>query len=105
MADSAAFDLACEYLEGATGLDRPAARGTVRLALKEAGLDPESVSASQMAVVSEKVLPAELRALRISDVDGHCNALRARLKRLAGGEAGAGGASPEAVFERLAGEA
>lgn len=99
MADSAAFTLVCEHLERATGLDRPAARGTVRLALKEAGLDAETVTPAQMAVVTEKVLPAELAALRIADVDGHCQTLRGRLKRLL--PDGAGEASPEAVFERL----
>jgi hypothetical protein len=101
MGDSTAFDIACSYLERSTGLERPAARGTVRLALKEAGLDPDTVTADQLAVVTEKVLPAELRALRISDVEGHCQSLRAHLKRLAqaGAEPAAG---PEAVFERLA---
>jgi len=100
MAESPAFILVCEHLERATGLDRPAARGTVRLALKEAGLEPEAVTPQQMAVVTEKILPAELRALRIQDVDGQCQALRARLKRLGTGEGN--GSSPEAVFERLA---
>lgn len=101
MGESKAFDIACSYLERATGLERPAARGTVRLALKEAGLDPDTVTSEQLAVVTEKVLPAELRALRISDVDGHCQSLRAHLKRLGGGAAEAA-AGPEAVFERLA---
>ena len=101
MADSASFTTVCDHLQRATGLERPAARGTVRLALKEAGLDPETVTAEQMAVVTEKVLPAELEALRISDVDGHCRAIRGRLKRLGTTEGGADN-SPEAVFERLA---
>jgi hypothetical protein len=102
MGESKAFDIACSYLERSTGLERPAARGTVRLALKEAGLDPETVTADQLAVVTEKLLPAELRALRISDVDGHCHSLRAHLRRLDEGNAGAAAAGPEAVFERLA---
>ena len=43
MTDAPAFTLVCEHLERATGLDRPAARGTVRLALKEAGLDVSAI--------------------------------------------------------------
>ena len=101
MAESEAFTLVCEHLERATGLARPAARGTVRLALKEAGLDAETVTPAQMAVVTEKVLPAELGALRIADVEGHCQTLRGRLKRMVSEPSGAGEASPEAVFERM----
>jgi hypothetical protein len=101
MAETEAFTIVCDHLERATGLERPAARGTVRLALKEAGLSPESVTAQQMAVVTEKVLPKELSALRIADVEGHCQAIRGRLRRAGAGGDG-GQASPEAVFERLA---
>jgi hypothetical protein len=98
--DAPAFALVCSHLETTTGLDRPAARGTVRLALKEAGLDAETVSPAQMSVVVQKLLPRELRSLRISDVEGHCTALLARLKRLAMGDA-TGGDGPQAVFQRL----
>lgn len=101
MADSEAFTIVCDHLERATGLERPAARGTVRLALKEAGLEPASVTPAQMAVVTERVLPKELESLRIADIDGHCQAIRGRLQRAGPAEA-AEGASPEAVFERLA---
>lgn len=102
MAEAEAFTIVCDHLERATGLERLAARGTVRLSLKEAGLSPDSVTPEQMAVVTEKILPNELRALRIADVDGHCQAIRGRLKRASGGGGDANGASPEAVFERLA---
>jgi hypothetical protein len=102
MAEAEAFTIVCDHLERATGLERPAARGTVRLALKEAGLSPESVTPAQMAVVTEKILPNELRALRIADVEGHCQSIRGRLRRASDSGKGADGASPEAVFERLA---
>ena len=101
MAEAQAFMVVCDHLERATSLERPAARGTVRLALKEAGLDAETITPDQMSIVTEKVLPAELQALRIADVDGHCQSIRARLKRLQRGDARA---TPEAVFERLAGD-
>ena len=82
MSETTAFALVCEHLERATRLDRAAARGTVRLALREAGLDPAHVSPRQMKVVVETRLPAELRSLRIGDVEGHTTALVGRLRRL-----------------------
>jgi len=101
MPDSPAFALVCDHLERATSLARPAARGTVRLALREAGFDPDSVTPAQMMVVIEKVLPAELRALHIGDVDGHCSSIRGRLRRLQTGVQPGDPQSPEAVFARL----
>ena len=47
MADSPAFDCVCEKLEEAPPRDRLQARGTVRLALKQAGLDARSVTPDQ----------------------------------------------------------
>lgn len=72
MADSPVFDRTCDELERRTELDRLAARGTVRLALKEAGLDVASVDARQMGVVLEKVLPAELERRGIARSSGVC---------------------------------
>ncbi len=100
MADARAFDLVCDHLERETALERPAARGTVRLALKEAGFDPENVTPAQMAVVAERVLPAELAALRIENVDSLCADVRSHLDNLPPDE-GASSASPEAVFHRI----
>lgn len=100
--ESEAFTLVCEHLIRTTGLDPPAARGTVRLALREAGLDAARVSAGQMRVVVSKLLPVELRSLRIADVEGHCHALEGRLARLQKG-ADSGGDTPERVFERIGG--
>ena len=48
MADSNAFTTLCEKLEQSSTLDRLEARGTVRLSLKQAGLEAASVSASQL---------------------------------------------------------
>lgn len=98
MAVSEAFDFVCAQLEEHTSLDRLAARGTVRLALKNAGLEPSSVSPDQMAVVVEKVLPEELTA---RGVDGAiCSTLVQGLKRLAPGTSPE---TPDAVFKRLGG--
>jgi hypothetical protein len=72
MATSPAFDRTCDELERRTTLDRLAARGTVRLGLKSAGLDAASVNAAQMGVVLRRVLPAELAARGVTDVESVC---------------------------------
>jgi DNA-directed RNA polymerase subunit beta' len=60
MPDSTAFEYACTELEAQTALDRLASRGTIRIALKQAGLEARSVAPEQLAVVVQKILPAEL---------------------------------------------
>jgi len=100
MADSAAFELACEVLERDTRFDRLEARGTVRLALKAAGLDSRSVTAEQMAVVVANLLPRELESRGVENADQVCAALAAELATL---EASDAAETPEAVFARLGG--
>lgn len=75
MADSPVFEHACVELERRTGLDRLAARGTVRIALKGAGLDVASVNAAQMGVVLRRVLPSELATRGIEDGAAVCEAI------------------------------
>jgi hypothetical protein len=101
MADSAAFDWLCSQLEERTSLDRLEARGTVRLALRGAGLDPRSVTSGQMRVVIEKVMKDELTARGVEDVDGVCSSLATGLASQ-NFEAGASD-TPDAVFSRLGG--
>ena len=98
MADSQAFDWVCDALEQATSLDKLQARGTVRLALKSAGLEPQSVSAAQLRVILEKRMPAELKGRGCEDPDGVCARIAARL---ASTSFSATGDSPEAIFARL----
>lgn len=98
MSDAPAFEHVCEEIEARTALDRLQARGTVRLALKEAGLDPGSVSPVQLAVVLQRVLPAALGARGVQDAASLCDALRTSLRGIAAGPATD---TPEAVFARL----
>lgn len=100
MADSAVFECVCEVLERSTSLDRLESRGTVRLALKQAGLEARTVTTSQMTVVLEKVLPGELASRGIGDVDA---LLAQAVSALAAIESGAQHDSPESVFARLGG--
>lgn len=100
MADSAAFELICTTLERRTELDRLQARGTVRLALREAGLDARAATVEQMRVVVDRVLPRELEARGVADADGLCADLVVGLDDVVD-EAPA--ETPETVFQRLGG--
>ena len=101
MADAAAFDWVCTELEEKTSLDRLEARGTVRIALKEAGLDSRSLTPDQMKVVLEKVLPKELQSRGVEDAFELCSGLASGVVSLAAG--GSAVETPEEVFRRLAG--
>ncbi len=99
MADESTFDFLCDELERTSSLDRLEARGTVRIAVKQAGLDPHSASPQELAVVVERVLPEELAARGIEDSDSLCSALA---KQVATREAeDESRETPEAIFARL----
>jgi hypothetical protein len=101
MADSAAFEWTCTELEQISSLDRLEARGTVRLALKQSGLEARNVSPDQMKVVLEKVLPGELETRGIDGAAGLCSSL---LPGLAAVVADATpGEMPDEIFRRLGG--
>jgi hypothetical protein len=100
MPDLTAFEHACESLERLTQLSRLEARGTMRIALKEAGLEPGTVKAAELGVVARKVLPNELAARGIADAESICERLRSDL---AGIQDSASADTPEAVFARLGG--
>lgn len=96
------FEFVAARLEDATSLDKLEARGTLRIALKDAGLDPRSVSAEQMSVMLLRAMPTELTARGIESADEVCRGLASGLKSFHG--AGAPSAeSPEDVFRRLGG--
>ena len=101
MAETRPFTHVCETLEARTGLGRLEVRGTVRLALKKAGLDAASVTLREMAVLVDKVLPAELRARGVDAPETVCSELRSSLSSLPQDRAAR--ETPESVFDRLAG--
>jgi hypothetical protein len=103
MAHETPFDFVCGQIERATELSTLEARGTVRLALKAAGMDPKSVGASQMRVVLEKVMPGELKNRGCPDPERICSDIT---KLLASRDfASPAGDSPETIFARLGGNA
>ncbi len=75
MAESYAFDWVSNELEARTSLSRLEARGTVRLVLKNVGLDPESVKVHQMVVIVLRLLPSALAKRRVEDAERLCQVL------------------------------
>jgi hypothetical protein len=103
MADSAAFAWVCDQLQRATPLSEIEVRGTVRLALKQAGLDARSVSGAEMSVLLTKVMPVELQQRAVDNAARVCEDLATRIKGERFAEAGPDPKSVEAVFRRLGG--
>jgi hypothetical protein len=102
MPDSTVFEAVCDGLERATSLGRLEVRGTVRIALKNAGLDPRTVRGDEMAVVLQKLMPGELQSRGVADGDKVCQAIS---RGLGGVASRAAEESPEDIFRRLGGGA
>lgn len=102
MAGSQAFEWLCEAIEAGTSLERLEARGTVRIALKEAGLEARTATPAELAVVVAKILPRELRQRGVGDADSVCSRLTAGLRNLDAGSQVQD--TPDAIFRRLGGE-
>jgi hypothetical protein len=100
--DATLFDLAAERLEHHTGFDRLEARGTLRIALKAAGLAPNNMTGAQLQVVFEKVMPGELDSRGVSDARDVCAAVLADLARAGGAAADAAATNTDDIFRRLA---
>lgn len=99
---SEVFEQTCTELQQATSFDSLSARGTVRLALKSAGLDPREVTTAQMIVVVKRILPAELKARGVKDADDISSVIASRIVGIASATADKG-SSVEDVFRRLGG--
>jgi hypothetical protein len=99
MSTSAAFDRVAGRLSEWTPLDALAARGTVRILLKEAGLDAAGVTPQQMATATKKLLPEALRSRGVPDADAVTTRIVSDLAGLEDDTAGKD--TPERVFERL----
>jgi hypothetical protein len=97
------FDFVADELERRTDLATLEARGTVRLALKEAGLDARSVTVEQMVVMLRKVMPTEMRSRGVDQPEAVCGAVVKALQAAHPSTGSAGDSeSPEAIFRRLA---
>ena len=101
MGDATLFDAVADTLQARAAMDALAARGTLRIALKSAGLDAKAVSLAQLLVVIERVLPGELESRGVQDVREVCAALADVARAAASAGGGAAAASPEDVFRRI----
>ena len=95
------FDFAAERLEHHTGFSRIESRGTLRLALKSAGLEPKSVSLDELRVVFEKLMPGELETRGVSDADAICSAVIGDVAESPAASEADRSANPDDVFRRL----
>jgi len=95
------FDLAAEKLERTTDMDRLTARGTLRIALKEAGLDAHKLTLPQLRAVFERLMPKELDARGVSDAAATCETAMNEIARFADAIDFASSVSPDDVFKRL----
>ncbi len=97
------FDVAAENLERATDMDRLAARGTLRIAVKEAGLDPHTLTVPQLRAIFEKLMPRQLEAQGVSNAAAASQAMMSEIAGSAEEIDIASSASPDDVFKRLGG--
>lgn len=95
------FDFAAERLEHATSLDRLQARGTLRIALKQAGLEPASLTLDQLRVVLERILPGELDTRGVAGAADTCNAILQQASDSPRAAEWQGSGSVDEIFRRL----
>ncbi|MCH7599558.1 MAG: hypothetical protein IH881_06125 [Myxococcales bacterium] len=96
------FDHAADQLESNTPLSRLEARGTLRIALKDAGLDVNNLTLNELSAVFEKLMPAELEARGIDCAATTCTAVMAEITRTADTST-APIQNSDSVFRRLGG--
>ena len=97
------FDVAAERLEAGAKMERLAARGTLRLAVKEAGLDAQNLTLPQLRAVFQKLMPKELEARGVSDAEATCRAMMDQIARSADANDIASPTLPDEIFKRLGG--
>jgi hypothetical protein len=97
------FDIAAERLEESADMDRLAARGTLRIALKEAGLDAQNLTTPQLRAVFEKLMPKELEARGVTDAAATCKAVVDDIVSAADSAELKASSSPDEIFKRLGG--
>lgn len=95
------FEVATALLEEKTDFDRLEARGTVRLALKGAGLDSKHLTYHQLEVVFQKVMPGELEKRGITDAHEVCASVIEAVSQTDDLDTGK---SSDDVFSRLGGD-
>lgn len=96
------FSFVADQLEEHTPLDRLEARGTLRIALKDSGLDPRTTTQKQFCVVLESVVPGELESRGVAEAQAICAALIEKIQNEPADRWEASHNVDE-IFDRLAG--
>ena len=100
--ETSLFDFAAQKLEQHTGFSQLEARGTLRIAVKAAGLDPKSLSVDELRVVFEKLMPGELEQRGVGEAQSACAAVMRELENAPIAEGDSTSNNPDDVFRRLA---
>jgi hypothetical protein len=74
------FSFVANEIEQCTPLDRLESRGTLRIVLKDSGLDPKTVTRKQFGVILESVAPGELENRGVAEAQAICAALIQKLE-------------------------
>jgi hypothetical protein len=74
------FDWLCNQVSQRCGLDIVPSRGTLRLTLKAAGLEPRTLNKEQARAVLERLLPRELELRGIPDAASRCAEISVALR-------------------------
>ena len=96
------FGFIADQLEQCTLLDRLESRGTLRIALKNSGLEPKTVTQKQFCVILESVLPAELESRGVAEAQAICAALIEKIQS-APADRWETSHDIDKIFDRLAG--
>lgn len=80
MSTSPVFEWLCGEIGFQTGFDALKSRGTLRLALQSAGIEPRTLTKEQADVVVARVLPRELKLRGIADAASQCMRIGMALK-------------------------
>jgi hypothetical protein len=96
------FDFVAEQIESGTSLDRLAARGTLRIVCKMAGLEPKTVTSAQLQVIFDRVLPGELENRGVAEPVEVCRSLAEKVAGVPEDQWDQSGGVDE-IFKRLAG--
>jgi len=73
--ESDAFTIVADRLCELSKLDRLEARGTLRIALKKAGVNAKRLGRDDLEATFAKILPAELEARGCADAEAICDAI------------------------------
>jgi hypothetical protein len=96
------FSFVADHLEECTPLDRLESRGTLRIMLKDSGLDPKTVTSKQFCVILESVAPGELESRGVAEARAICTAMIEKIESEPA-DRWETSHSVDKIFDRLAG--